>query len=589
MLVRSRWCLVVGLLGAAMVGPAAASETSGPSSLAIVPSQAPIVIQVRGIERTKGRLSAFLKNALPDLGALAAMQIDKALKDGLEGRKLQGLEKDGPVFVVFLEMPAPDVDPPVVAVIARVGSYSAFRDGLLNEEERKALKPAKNGGEQTNVMGKDLFFMERSGWAMVSPNMDAMAFLAKNNPGLNTRISADLAKKLSDNDVGVYVNLSAVNKQFGDEIRQAKDTLFGLLDQFGHQDRATMEMVKTMYGGIFQIVEDGKGLVLAIDFRPEGLSFQLAAQIGAQTETNKFLKDQKPSSLTQMGTLPKDQVIYSATEMAPSLVKALGPMMYGAAGDSDGKADLQKALEGLMAAGNSLSISAGKFPAMSLQASTFKDPVKASTAMLQLFRAMGDGVTFQSAAIKGKPEIKEDSESYRNFKFNYVKIAWDLDKLADQVPGAGDEIKKAVQKFMGDGIEVWFGTDGKQFLQVSARNWDDAKTLIDSFLDGKSPVSQETAYGLTRKQLPADATMLMFADGAKFTMSMGDYLLSMIRNMPGLPINLPPNMKHVDTETSYLGMAVVMQPEHGSFEFFLPVKSIQEIRKVLMPLFMGGE
>lgn len=590
MFVRCRLCLALGLVVSFATPPVSAAPVPpGTSPLAIVPSQSPIVIQVRGVERAKGRLTTMLKAALPDLGTLAAMQIDKALKDALDGRKLQGLEKDGPVFVVFFEIPSPDVDPPAMAVIARVSKYADFRDGILAEDERKALQAGKDGVEQTNVMGKDLFFVDRSGWAIVSPNKDAIALLSKDNPGLNTRVNADMSRRMTESDVSVYVNLTAINKQFGEQIKQAKDTLFGLLDQFGNQDRSTMEMVKSVYGGVFQVIEDGKGLVLALDFRPEGLSLQLAAQIATETPTNKFLKDQKPASLTQLGTLPKGQVVYSATEMAPSLIKALGPLMYGAAGDGEGKADLQKAMDALLAAGNTVSISAGRFPATALQVSTFKDPVKASAATLLLFKSMGDGVTFQNAAIKGKPEIKPDDQSYRGFSFNYAKISWDLDKLADQVPGGGDDIKKAMKDFMGEGMEIWFGTDGKQFLQVTAKSWDEAKSLIDSFLDGKTPVSGDSAFDLTRKQLPAEATMLVLADGAKFTLSMGNYLLSVMRSLPGLPFNLPPSMKEVKTANSFLGVAVVMQPENGSFEFFLPVTSVQEIRKVLMPLFMGGE
>ena len=31
------------------------------------------------------------------------------------------------------------------------------------------------------------------------------------------------------------------------------------------------------------------------------------------------------------------------------------------------------------------------------------------------------------------------------------------------------------------------------------------------------------------------------------------------------------------------------RPEFGGFEFFVPVTAVHEIRKVVMPLFMGGE
>jgi hypothetical protein len=55
-----------------------------------------------------------------------------------------------------------------------------------------------------------------------------------------------------------------------------------------------------------------------------------------------------------------------------------------------------------------------------------------------------------------------------------------------------------------------------------------------------------------------------------------------------LPFNLPESVKPVETKPAFFGAAIVMQPEYGSFDFFLPVTAVQEVRKVLMPLFMGG-
>jgi hypothetical protein len=32
-----------------------------------------------------------------------------------------------------------------------------------------------------------------------------------------------------------------------------------------------------------------------------------------------------------------------------------------------------------------------------------------------------------------------------------------------------------------------------------------------------------------------------------------------------------------------------MKPEYGSFDFFVPVSAMEQIRKVILPLFAGGE
>src|SRR4051794_10160580 len=87
---------------------APAPVTPGESPLALVPAQAPIVVHLKGVERAKDRLATFLKNALPDLGPVAAAQLDEGLKAALEGRKLQGLDPAGPIFVSLLEMPTGD-------------------------------------------------------------------------------------------------------------------------------------------------------------------------------------------------------------------------------------------------------------------------------------------------------------------------------------------------------------------------------------------------------------------------------------------------------------------------------------------------
>ena len=57
--------------------------------------------QIHGVERTKERLVTLIKNAVPDYAPLVAAKVDEALKEALEDRKLQGLEKDGPIFVTL--------------------------------------------------------------------------------------------------------------------------------------------------------------------------------------------------------------------------------------------------------------------------------------------------------------------------------------------------------------------------------------------------------------------------------------------------------------------------------------------------------
>src|SRR5262245_26483270 len=165
MLARTRWLVPASALAAALVcAPAPAApvpaDTADTGGLAVVPGQAPLVIHLRGVERTKDRLTAMLNKALPDFGPVAAAQIDTLLQSGFEGRNLKGLTKDGPVFVAFLELPTPGTETPAAALIARVSRYAEFRDGLLNEDERKNVKRESGGFERAEMNGREFYFVD---------------------------------------------------------------------------------------------------------------------------------------------------------------------------------------------------------------------------------------------------------------------------------------------------------------------------------------------------------------------------------------------------------------------------------------------
>src|SRR5581483_6785589 len=128
------------VLAAAAIQAPAAPVPGDKGALALVPASAPIVVHVRGVEGTAERLLTLLKNALPDVHAMVASHIETALKEGINGRKLKGTSKDGPIFLVFLEVPNFQANqPPNLAVIVGVTNYEEFRDNVLQQGERTDL------------------------------------------------------------------------------------------------------------------------------------------------------------------------------------------------------------------------------------------------------------------------------------------------------------------------------------------------------------------------------------------------------------------------------------------------------------------
>src|SRR5262249_1091614 len=139
-----------------------------------------------------------------------------------EGRKLDGLAKDGPIFVVFTEMPHPGTEPKV-AVIAAVTNYEDFRNGILKEDERKKLK--KDGAIESTTLdnGESIFLIDRKGFVVATPSKDVADALAKNPAGLAGKVSETVATKFLASDIGLFVNLDPINKEYAEQIKQMRE------------------------------------------------------------------------------------------------------------------------------------------------------------------------------------------------------------------------------------------------------------------------------------------------------------------------------------------------------------------------------
>src|SRR5438132_4407817 len=224
---RTYW---LGLAALALVIGAARSAAAGPaenaaSPLAQVPAKAPIVIQLRGFEQTKDRLITMIKEALPDLGGKAEEQINAFLMKGLEGRSLKGLVKNGPILFVFNELPKSNDEEELkkkAGILIHVTKYAEFRDAILNDDERKALKK-ESGYETTQIHGEEAYFVDRGEYAVVTQSKEAaQAFAKKPAQGLDGKLPKDLAAKLLESDLSAYVDMVAVRAQFGEQLADAK-------------------------------------------------------------------------------------------------------------------------------------------------------------------------------------------------------------------------------------------------------------------------------------------------------------------------------------------------------------------------------
>jgi hypothetical protein len=562
---RTLWFL--GLV--VVLVPRARGDESG---LALVPAKTPLVLYFHGVDRTKERLLTLIKSAAPDKAADLEKKFESNLKEQMNGRELKGLAKDGPVFLVMMDLPQGEEEKKTSAAIIRVTNYSEFRDGILTDEERKTVKK-EEGYETAQLAGNPIYFVNQGDYAIIAIRKDTALYFSKKHDGLDTKLVGDPGKRMLESDLAIYVNMEAVNQKFGEQIQGVKQMIAMFLQQGAGEkmDAKAVGTVKDFIDGFFQFLEDSKAFLVAADFRPEGLALHAATRVGSDSKTDSFLTGSNPAALADIGKFPKGQIMYCGAQFGAGIAKAYEKLIGQVAGDEAKSALTAAGPQGMYM--NLSSLTEG------IQVWQYEQPSKAVEANIKIFEAAGGGANFQSAPVKGKPQLKRDAESYRDFKFTSVHIDWDFEKMAEQ-PGAKNMVP-VMKKLMGEGLNVWFGTDGKSYIQLTAPTWDAAKKELDAYLDGKEPASGDSEFNAARAQLPAETTFLSVFDGPQYVAMLLDVV------GPNLPMPLPP-MK-AEKGKSYAGVAVTLKPQHGTLDLWLPVSLFKELRKMAEPIMERGE
>ena len=526
---RSYWmtaAAAVFVLATAAPSARTAPVPADKSSLAQVPASAPLVIHINGLETVRDHVVAFLKNALPDRAEFAQSQSEEFFKNGIQGRKLKGLAKDGPIFVVFTEMPKPGDKAPKMAILAAVTDYAEFRDNVLSDDEKKGLKKGDGFESTASDMGGDIFFVDRKDYVVVTPNKDVAEELAKPpTAGLDGKMSKGQAAKFLSSDAGVYVNMEDVNKEYADQIKKAHDSADELLQKAEKQDDKSMKMAlsmaKQIVGPLFQAVEDSQTALVTAEVRPGGVSWHYEVGFQADSKTAGLFKDSKLAAFKDLEKLPAGQFVYVGMSISPALTKMVGPLMQGLAADPDSKGAkaLGEAFEQWVKAGPTEQVVSSAMPPAGVSILKCAHPKKAVQAAVRMLEAQGEEGGLQSAFLKDKPEVKPDAEKYKDIEFTYVHVEFDFDKLLPMTAG-GKEVPEGVRKaqlemmrkMMGEGTTTWLGADGKEVVQVTAKDWDAAKELLDQYYKGQDRAGDDKAFAAARKELPAKATVVELID-----------------------------------------------------------------------------
>ena len=563
------------------------------------PARAPIVVCLNGIEKPRERITKLLATALPDQAPKLTKRFDAELDKLLEGRKLTAIRKDARLFLVVNDLAALFGDDALpIAVLVPVASYKDFRESFLTREELKSLDRGRDGVDaiKTEAFGdqEPAYMVDLKEYVAITLNRaTAETYAGKFTNGTADQMGAELADSFMKADIALYVNMDAINEQFGDQIRGFKGLIDFGLQQAVQQGALTslskkqMEALKVLFKGAFQGVEDCRSIVIAAEIRPDGLAVRLHARFAENSASAKLISMETPSTLAGVEKLPTGLGLYGGMKFGKTISDALRDISQDL---STTEEDVQgtKLIEGLTkdlaAAGHQGDFSATSTPGVSLTISQYKEPQKAARALTKTYKAVAAGGRVNSIILKSAPRVSEEAQSLGGFTFSEVLLKYDFEATVAGLPDpVKDSTLQALKRTANETTMMWIGTDGKVVVQVTAPDWNAAKELLEKCQDQKRSVGADAGFKVTRAQLPAESNYLIIAEtGAALSMLL-ESLRSTGEALPGFP--KIPIIKPAKGEPTYVGLAVTLKGDTASVHAFVPTGAVAVGGKLLEPLF----
>ena len=545
-----------------------------------------LVVQLNGLERTKDRVTKLLQGVDPEKGKDAGKHIDDMLKGILEGRDLAGLDGQGRVFVAAGPLAEVARGDGPIAVLLPVKDYKTFREKFLTKNEQRSFQKGKAGVDEIEFDATDstVYLVDTgAGYVVATPNKDTADAYAGKYEKLTAKKLGTLADAFLSSDLGVFVNVERVNEEYAGQIAAARVAIAQVFQLFGGQlDKAQIELAKAAIDGVFQVIEDATGVVIALDARPEGFALRAEAAFTADSESDKVLSAEKPSALAGLDNLPKGMTSYAGSKWGKGIGGIQRRMVSEFASEDDKATTAIEKLTELQSASGAdmLTMSGPDFA--SLIATAFKDPGKVADARLAVFQALDEGAKYSNLVLKTKPKVTKDAQKHAGFTLHEAAVEIDFEASAKTPdPAQREAAIEAMKKFMPEKQTLWFGSDGKRLVQVTGKDWDTAKKLLDEFTSPKAKTSDDKAFSVTRKQLPAEANYLLLSDAGSLLSQLAEYASGLGGAIPGAPGADLPKFGKVKGDPAYLGVAVSAKKQWLRFDLFVPVAALKTVMKAV--------
>ncbi len=551
-------CLPIWLL-LATLGQAPAAD----GWLDAVPAEADVVIRVRGVRAIRDDLLAMLKAASPTAAEQAAPALDQAID---QVKAVAGDHGVNDPFLTLLRAIKPeDPNAPPFAIVVKSTAYQGVLASASGGKE-PVLKHEEGGFDSfAGQNGQTWYAAKGPGTVAFGPDKTLIAAFAR--PGaksLGGSISPGLQKVLFSGDLGLYVNIATLSARYGQEIDQAKQAAIAGIEQAAQQQPAMgsmMDMVKSMYSGIFDSVKEADAFALSFDFAADGLTIDGDLTVKPDSKTARSIAGAKTGDASSLAKLPADAAFFvymnidaKAFEAMEKL--ALKMMSSGGKPTPEFEAALAKQREqGRVESISAMTMAKGM---KAFNVYTVSDPkarLAAGLAMMAATKASDSPLN-----IYKDVKVTADAETYGGFSFTRVEMTVDPDKLAKLTAGNPAQAEQMKAMFGGDKLTSWMGIDDKRMLHITAPSWEQAKAMLDAYLKGQGTLGGSPALAAALGKLPKQVNALVLVSAQAI-------VSQVFAQIPGGG----PKLDDLPKEPILIGASLAATPGTGyEFRVFVP-------------------
>jgi hypothetical protein len=577
----------------ANAAPVPVGKGSGIPTELPVPANAAMIIQLNDYSRLVDHLKTMLIASFGKDGEKFWAQLNEMDKNEGSRAQLQwkGLTKGDRVYFAIMSLDFNAEEPPFLAMFP-VDDAKAFRTSLFPPE---TVESTEKGSAFETIKLKDgetIYCVESKSRVYMCGSKELAETVSKPFESFKSKSLGDSVAPFFGNDLSYWLNIEAVREKYADEIQQFKAVIPLIMQQgAGQLDKQQLNSAKQILELIFQLLEDGKGLVIGLSLKPDGVGLGFHAAFGANTPSGKATVVEKPSSLDALAKLPAGFTIYTGNSLSPRAAQAFAKLYRDFAPADDDK-EGRKAFESwnAVAFDATSTASAMNMDRTSLSAAQHPAAEKSVQGMIAAMKSVGEGMRYQNIPLKGKPVVVENDKTFAGVGMHKISLTFDFEAYANAQPEPTREATIAsVKKLLPETLTMWVGSKADLLVQVAAKEWATAEEILKKTFAGTETVGRIAGSKLTRGGLPAEVGAVSLIDTGRLIEFGADYAKTMFGSLPGLPFDADQiKIAKPKGEPTYLGFSFTMSGNTGAVDLFLPHRSMGMVYEAIKPMIDSG-